>query len=82
MSTQRAFVIQFLPRTTATPERFEGRVEHVGSGEAAHFASPPELLEFVSRLLSTPARDARATRVEPLASGLRARRPPPRSLQR
>ena len=35
MSTQRAFVIQFQPRTAATPERFEGRVEHVGSGAAS-----------------------------------------------
>lgn len=56
MSTQRAFVIQFLPRTTATPERFEGRIEHVGTGEAMRFASPPELLDFVSRLLGSPTR--------------------------
>ncbi|HEY8518397.1 MAG TPA: hypothetical protein VIS07_23030 [Candidatus Binatia bacterium] len=69
MSTQRAFVIQFLPRTAAAPERFEGRIEHVGSGEAADFRSPLELIDFLSRLLGghapatgKPARAERAVR--------------------
>lgn len=49
MSTQRAFVIQFLQRPHE-PEGFAGRVEHVATGEAAHFASPDELLAFLFRL--------------------------------
>jgi hypothetical protein len=76
MSTRRAFVIQFLARTPATPERFEGRVEHVGSGEATHFASPRELVDFVSRLLGGPDREARqSTGAPPLReTGVRRHR--------
>ena len=76
MSTQRAFVIQFQPRTAATPERFEGRVEHVGSGAATHFASPGDLLEFVSRLLGPPVLDARKSTPASPASRAQGRRNP------
>jgi len=79
MSTQRAFVIQFQPRTTATPERFAGRVEHVGSGDAIHFASPPELLAFLSRQLGSPVREARKDAVAPPPPTTGARRRPGRS---
>ncbi len=49
MSTQRAFVIQFLQRPN-DPEGFTGRVEHVATGETAHFASEDDLLGFLHRL--------------------------------
>lgn len=49
MSTQRAFVIQFLQRPD-DPDGFTGRVEHVATGETAHFASEGDLLAFLHRL--------------------------------
>jgi len=49
MSTQRAFVIQFLQHP-AEPDGFAGRVEHVATGEASHFASPDDLLAFLFRV--------------------------------
>lgn len=49
MSTQRAFVIQFLQRP-GSDDDFTGRAEHVGSGEAVHFSTPDELIHFLSRL--------------------------------
>lgn len=52
MSTQRAFVIQFRPGTDVQREEFEGRVEHVASGQAAHFHSLDELLAFLKRMLT------------------------------
>jgi len=52
MSTQRAFVIQFRPETDVKQGRFEGRVEHVASGQAAHFHSLDELLAFLARVLT------------------------------
>ena len=51
MSTQRAFVIQFGQRPAGSPDWFQGRVEHVGTGEATHFTSPRELLDFLFRLI-------------------------------
>ncbi|MBY0277345.1 hypothetical protein K2Z84_18595 [Candidatus Binatia bacterium] len=48
MSTQRAFVIQFLPRE-GTADDFTGRVEHVGSGEVTHFTTSEELIRFLDR---------------------------------
>lgn len=49
MSTQRAFVIQFLQRP-GSDDDFTGRAEHVGSGETVHFTSPDELILFLKRL--------------------------------
>ena len=51
MSTQRAFVIQFGQRPADSPDWFQGRVDHVGTGEATHFTSPRELLDFLFRLI-------------------------------
>jgi hypothetical protein len=52
MPTQRAFVIQFRPEADVKQGRFEGRVEHVASGQAAHFHSLDELLAFLARVLT------------------------------
>jgi hypothetical protein len=52
MSTDRAFVVQFRADTDAKAGRFEGRVEHVGSGQVAHFQSLDELLTFMVQMLA------------------------------
>jgi hypothetical protein len=48
-----AFVVQFRAETRIERHRCEGRVEHVVSGQATHFASLEELLTFVARVLTT-----------------------------
>ena len=48
-----AFVVQFRVETEIEQHRYEGRVEHVVSGQATHFASLEELLTFVARVLTT-----------------------------
>jgi len=46
-----AFVIQFRPETDVEAGRFEGKVEHVASYEAARFSSLEELLGFIVKML-------------------------------
>ena len=46
-----AFVIQFRPETDVEAGRFEGKVEHVASYEAARFSSLEELLSFIAKML-------------------------------
>jgi hypothetical protein len=57
LSTSRAFVVQFRDETDVEMGRFMGRVEHVISGNATHFASLQELLTFIGRVLGA-LRDA------------------------
>jgi len=46
----RAFVVQL--KAECTPEEdLAGRVEHVRSGEAIHFESTRQLLEFLARAI-------------------------------
>ena len=52
LSVHRAFVVQFRAETDVKQGRFVGRVEHVVSGQAAHFASLEELLAFMARVLT------------------------------
>ncbi|MGI9294464.1 MAG: hypothetical protein ACR2PS_10835 [Pseudomonadales bacterium] len=49
----RAFVIQFGGETVPTRNLFEGRVEHINSGQAMHFQSLVELLEFVEQVFAS-----------------------------
>ncbi|MGH9892061.1 MAG: hypothetical protein ACREA0_08790 [bacterium] len=49
LSPERAFVVQF--RCGSGPARFAGRVEHMPSARATHFASVEELLAFITRVL-------------------------------
>jgi hypothetical protein len=50
LPADHAFVVQF--RTQAAPaQHFAGRVEHLASGQAAHFCSPEELLAFLEHIL-------------------------------
>ena len=70
MSTQRAFVIQFGPRPFGSPDWFEGKVEHVATGEATRFGSPHELLDFLFRLMDqreVAAASATAAALPPVA---------------
>ncbi len=50
LSPELAFVLQF-HESESKGHSFEGRVEHVASGQAIHFSSQQELLSFISRLL-------------------------------
>jgi len=52
LSPRRAFVVQFRERTGDAQDRFEGRVEHMVSGHAAHFRSPAQLTRFMRRVLN------------------------------
>jgi hypothetical protein len=50
---RRAFIVQFRAETDLAQARCTGRVEHVVSGQATHFQSLEELLEFFTRVLLT-----------------------------
>ena len=52
LSPHRAFVVQFRAETEVEQGRFVGRIEHVVSGRATHFASLEELLAFIARVLT------------------------------
>lgn len=53
LSPYRAFVVQFRTETDVAYGCVRGRVEHVVSGQATHFASLKELLAFIERALAT-----------------------------
>ena len=71
LPSDHVFVVQFRERSRAHRLGSAGRVEHLRSGEATHFATPEELLAFtrgVLRRLNTGrgvGRDARAGAVPP-----------------
>ena len=52
LPTNRAFVVQFRAQPTGVPLSWEGRVEHLVSGQVVRFHSPEELLTFLTRVLS------------------------------
>jgi len=51
LPTKRAFVVQLHVDAQVEHGQWEGRVEHLNSGEAEHFASSEELLAFIARVL-------------------------------
>ena len=51
LPTDRAFVLQFRAHADVEHGPFEGRVEHVVSGQATRFHSLDELLAFLARIL-------------------------------
>jgi hypothetical protein len=56
LPTNRAFVVQWRAQPPGTPLVWDGRVEHVVSGQATHLHSLGELVAFISRVLaSVPA---------------------------
>jgi hypothetical protein len=52
LPTNRAFVVQFRPQPPEAPLAWEGRVEHLVSGQVARFHSSEELLAFMRRVLA------------------------------
>ena len=52
LPAQRAFLVQVHAAAEVTQGRLAGRVEHVMSGQATHFASLEELLAFMARVLT------------------------------
>ena len=53
LSVHRAFVVHFRVNSDVAQGRMAGRVEHVISGQATHFASLAELLAFIAQVLAT-----------------------------
>lgn len=49
---QRAFVVQLHATAVVAQGQLSGRVEHVQSGQAAHFDTLDELLAFMARVLA------------------------------
>ena len=49
---QRAFVVQLHATAVVAQGQLSGRVEHVLSGQAAHFQTLGELLAFMTRVLT------------------------------
>jgi hypothetical protein len=48
LPTNRAFVVQFRAQPTDPALSWEGRVEHLSSGQVLRFHSPEELLTFLA----------------------------------
>ena len=52
LPTNRAFVVRFRAQPPETPLSWDGRVEHIVSGQVAHFHTLEELLAFIHRVLT------------------------------
>ena len=52
LPVQRAFVVQLHATAVVAQGQLTGRVEHVLSGQAAHFNTLDELLAFMARVLA------------------------------
>src|SRR5687768_13131863 len=52
LPTNRAFVVQFRAPSSEDAPAYEGRVDHLVSGEETRFHSLAELLEFMTRVLA------------------------------
>jgi hypothetical protein len=52
LPTDRAFVVQLRDQPTGAPWSWDGRVEHVVSGQMTHFHSLDELLAFIRRVVA------------------------------
>ena len=51
LSPQRAFVVQFREHVDPTANIWEGRVEHISSGQFTTFAEREEILAFIEKIL-------------------------------
>ena len=65
LPAQRAFLVQVHAEAEVAQGRLAGRVEHVVSGQATHFASPEELLAFIARVLTPCLLPVQSTRALP-----------------
>ena len=52
LPTDRAFVVQLRDQPPGAPWSWDGRVEHVVSGQMTHFHSLDELLAFIHRVVA------------------------------
>ena len=52
LPTQRAFVVQLHSESKLAKGQFKGRVEHIVSGQSAHFSSMKALKAFMERVLA------------------------------
>jgi hypothetical protein len=52
LPTQRAFVVQLHSESKLAKGQFKGRVEHIVSGQSAHFSSMKALKAFMQRVLA------------------------------
>ena len=52
LPTDRAFVVQLRDQPRGAPWSWDGRVEHVVSGQMTHFHSLDELLAFIRRVVA------------------------------
>ena len=52
LPSNRAFVVQFRAQPADVPLSWEGRVEHLTSGQVLRFHAPEELLAFLARVLT------------------------------
>jgi hypothetical protein len=59
LPTNRAFVVQLRAQPSGAPLSWDGRVEHVVSGQVTHFHSLEELVAFISRVLAGVQASAR-----------------------
>ena len=53
LPSNRAFVIQLYGNSGVTKVRHRGRVEHLTSGQATHFADDDEFWAFIDSLVAT-----------------------------
>ena len=60
LPTNRVFVVQFRRQPPGAPAGYDGRVEHLVSGEVARFHALEELLAFMIRVLADVERQAGA----------------------
>jgi hypothetical protein len=52
LPSNRAFVVQFRAQPADAPLSWEGRVEHLTSGQVLRFHTLEELLTFLARVLT------------------------------
>ena len=58
LPSNRVFVVQFRTHPPGAPAGYDGRVEHLVSGQVARFYALEELLAFMLRLLADVERQA------------------------
>ena len=52
LPSNRVFVVQFRTQPLGVPAGYDGRVEHLVSGQVTRFHSLEELLAFMTRVLA------------------------------
>jgi hypothetical protein len=60
LPTNRAFVVQFRAQPADHVLSWEGRVEHLSSGQVLRFHSSEELLAFLTRVLTEALESSQA----------------------